>query len=172
MLKSVDRTSASRVTVTRELQRRLAADYAAYSLTRPSWIIVWIVFAIATALSILAGALTAVAAGDAPWESIIAVALVAAMTIAIVVTTRVQASRALRTMYPVGSVIIADLGERALAIITPLATQRIDYSLFRRLVLHGETALLRVRRSSGAVVLPAALFADDEIDFLHERCGG
>lgn len=157
------------LTVDDGLLRRMAADAAIYSLTRPVAIVMWAALAGALVLSIL-NLNAGLASGDEV-SALIAwmPPVVVALGIYAVVLSVSSARRAVRAAMPVESVVWVALEDERLQLGSDRRRSEIPYREFQHLRVGRNAVLLKVRGASVATAIPRSLFTDEDVTVLRSR---
>ncbi len=75
----------------------------------------------------------------------------------------------LQTTFVPGAKLSASFTDTTLHLSTPFATSDTAYSLFRKIIVQKEFVILRPKASGIYIILPRALFPDDELAALRAR---
>jgi len=163
---TADPATAS-LTVTAELVRAMTRDVTALLLRTRSTVVAGTILAVAAVVGLLLAW-----TGHVDLDVLVpGLAVIAGSGGAMVLGVRRSVSRALRVALAPGSTVSARLADDVLCSTAALGESRTAWAAFRELRVRGSAAVLRMRGTSAFVVLPRALFTDDDLATISMRVG-
>ncbi|MCC2335158.1 hypothetical protein [Cellulomonas wangsupingiae] len=159
-------TTAS-LTVTADLLRAMTRDGTGLLLRLRATVVAWTILAVPLVLGLLL-ALTGLVDLEVVAPGLV---VLSAVAIAMSLSARQSVSRGLRVALAPGTTVSAAVADDALFSTSALGSSRTTWAAFRELHVRGSAVVLRLRGSSAFVLLPRALFTDDDLATVAERVG-
>lgn len=145
------------------LPSRLAGGFLRWQLTRPAWIVILAVVAVAVVGAVFLG----VATRDATLLVLAGIWVIAVALILLV--SHAQTRRSVRAAHPAGSTASVSLMPEHLRVTSVLGTTELRYAAIRRVFATPTVIVLRTANSPVGVVLPPELLTDADVALLRAR---
>ncbi|MBO9626670.1 MAG: YcxB family protein [Microbacterium sp.] len=156
------------LTMDEALLRRMAADAAVYSLTRPWALVMWAALTAGLVVSILN--VSGAEADAGPLVTWMPVAVLALAGYAVWLTVA-SARRAVRAAMPAGTTVWVSLDTTVLRVGAGTRTSELPFDTFRSLRAGRDAVLLRLRSASVVTAIPRALVSDEDLARLRAAIG-